>query len=343
MENVGGGNRDELATVTAMLDSLFSGNDIDAALESALALAGEATGLDALTVYELVPDPEQRSSRARLRVEWTAVGTPLPPPPPLFTEGLERWLDRLHAGHEIGGALGELEASERRLLELRGFRWLLGIPLRVDGGLWGVALFGDRRRERPVDPTRLPFLHSLAATLAVGIRLDRTSEQRDNAEQILRVLLDLIPAGVFWKDARGTIRGCNEAFARLAGLEDSATVVSRTAAQLEFPDDPLLVGFRDDDAPPFGASVQTSRLELRNDRGAISGVLGCCAELSPRRDIEVQLRQALKLEALGQLTGEIVHDFNNVLTSITGHACLAMGAVGASSPAREPLEAIQKS
>ncbi len=56
-----------------------------------------------------------------------------------------------------------------------------------------------------------------------------------------------------------------------------------------------------------------------------------------------QIQETQKLESLGVLAGGVAHDFNNVLTSILGHASLASETIAPGTQAAESLEAIEKS
>ena len=58
---------------------------------------------------------------------------------------------------------------------------------------------------------------------------------------------------------------------------------------------------------------------------------------------EQQLRQAQKIEAVGRLAAGVAHDFNNILTAVTGHSELLLRLLSADDPRRKHAEQIEKS
>ncbi len=70
-------------------------------------------------------------------------------------------------------------------------------------------------------------------------------------------------------------------------------------------------------------------------------VIGAWIDVTERKQLETQLRQAQKMEAIGQLAGGVAHDFNNVLTAIAGNAELLQEGIPAGDPKRENIEEIR--
>jgi two-component system cell cycle sensor histidine kinase/response regulator CckA len=67
---------------------------------------------------------------------------------------------------------------------------------------------------------------------------------------------------------------------------------------------------------------------------------GLIADITPVKTLENQLRQAQKMEAVGQLAGGVAHDFNNILTAIIGYAHLLLMKIHENDPLRAFLDPI---
>jgi PAS domain S-box-containing protein len=79
-----------------------------------------------------------------------------------------------------------------------------------------------------------------------------------------------------------------------------------------------------------------------NQAGQVIRLDGVVSDITERKQLEEQLRQAQKMEAIGTLAGGIAHDFNNMLTAILGYAGLTLNMLPEDSPLRRDLEGIER-
>jgi PAS domain S-box-containing protein len=88
-------------------------------------------------------------------------------------------------------------------------------------------------------------------------------------------------------------------------------------------------------------TVRLSGRAVRDATGAPEDLEWIVENVTARRQLEEQLTQAQKMEAIGRLTGGVAHDFNNLLNVMIGYGDLLLDQLGATDPRRQYVEEIR--
>lgn len=172
--------------------------------------------------------------------------------------------------------------------------------------------------------------------------------------------LDIAGAIIYASDKDGRFTMLNEAGCRLFECEET-DVIGHKAIDLLVPEDKRANAYDQHarwvagESPPksFINRMQTftgrlvyvrwQLVAMRDENGVFSGILGSGQDITQQRVVEEQLRQAQKMQAVGQLTSGIAHDFNNILMVIMGNLELGLDKLASQSDPMEYLRAALES
>jgi two-component system cell cycle sensor histidine kinase/response regulator CckA len=176
-----------------------------------------------------------------------------------------------------------------------------------------------------------------------------------------RTLLDAVPLGVIAYAPDGTVALWNRAAESMFGWSASEVMgkpspvrmveESAEPLKLEHGNCPAGYGQLAARATKEGRTVDISMvlIPVEEPHGRAHGHLAIICDLTEakrRKDeqvnLEAQLRQAQKMEAIARLAGGVAHDFNNALTVITGHSEQLAMRIGPDDPGRKSVDAIAR-
>jgi len=182
-----------------------------------------------------------------------------------------------------------------------------GLPQEVqqttpDGKIWRIRGYPERDENGHI-------VGGIEVTLDITDR-KRTEKALQQSEQMLQLVMDNIPQFIFWKDINCVYLGCNQNFARVAGLGNPEDIVGKTDFDLPWRGEEAEL-FRkcdrqvmDTNTPEFHiiesqlqadgkqAWVDTNKIPLRDAEGNVVGILGAYEDITDRKQAEEALRES---------------------------------------------------
>jgi PAS domain S-box-containing protein len=181
----------------------------------------------------------------------------------------------------------------------------------------------------------------LIAGIAVFVsgagRLEHAHRELLAQSSLLKATLESLRDPIFVIDTEGSVVAWNEPFAQLAGW-NAIGGGSLTRRQLLSGDLPamrtLLRPLKlDSEVPDRSLTARVSyegrEYEVSRDEMSGGGAVVRCVDITQKLRDEAALRQGQKMEATGQLTGGMAHDFNNILQVVRANLDLLKDDVGA--------------
>jgi len=281
----------------------------------------------------------------------------LAPAPRPLRRGLTEYVLRtgeplLATGERLNelAAAGEVERSGSPADD-----WL-GVPLKSGDKTFGVLAvqhYASRTRFGARERNVLTFVSQQVAN---AIQRKRSEEAILRSESRYRSLVQSAVVGIFRATRDWRFLEVNPALASMLGYASAADFLDRRRDDLFV--DPnakseVQINFlrrgRFESVETLwhrkDGSVITVRLSGRGVRDEREGteVFEVIAEdVTERKALEDQLRQAQKMEAVGKLAGGVAHDFNNLLTVITGYSQILMDQHAENAQASNSIEQIFK-
>ena len=194
----------------------------------------------------------------------------------------------------------------------------------------------------------------LLETIRRAVEKREAAEALRESEQRYRMIFDCSPLGIVHFDQEGVIIECNEKYAEIIGAPKDVLIgynlpelMRDEAARLAI-EDTLKKGtgyFEGD----YVSEISNKRMTIKarhnritSEDGESLGAIGIFEDITEKKQIEIQLQQAQKMEAIGTLAGGIAHDFNNLLMGIQGNVFLMLTQIDSTHPFYERLKSIEK-
>jgi PAS domain S-box-containing protein len=281
-----------------------------------------------------------------------------PPAPKRLGRGLTEYV--LRTGEPLlatPNVFEELVArGEVELIGAPSLDWM-GVPLRAGGQTFGVLVVQSYREDVRFGERDKEVLTFVSQQLASAIDHKRHEEALRQSEARYRSLVQSAVYGIYRSSNDGRFLDVNPALIHMLGYDSADEVVTLDPQRQVFVEpaeqERLLQEFQRTGCLDSAevrwkrkdGSVITVRLSGRaaTDLDESDQALEIIAEdITERRALEDQFRQAQKMEAVGRLAGGVAHDFNNLLMVVSGYTEVLMEELDQNDRLLPKVQAIQQ-
>ncbi len=225
----------------------------------------------------------------------------------------------------------------------------------VDSAVTALEKGAFHYLQKPVRPIELiSLLDRIFETLQIREDKRIAEEKLKESEKRFRTIFESAQDAIFLKDADLKYILVNPAMERLyktksdafRGRTDEELFSGPNAPKSKVMEKRVLQGeIIEEELKIHGKSTQifhTIKVPLTGGSGKVSGICGFARDITSTKQLEAQLLQAQKMEAIGTLAGGISHDFNNLLQAILGYSQMLLMDEKKNSPDYPKLKEIEQ-
>jgi len=246
--------------------------------------------------------------------------------------------------NEIADIKNKLSEKSVRFMSELKVKAFICVPIIYEGRSEGILAVDGTKAKAPFTQSDLSLLMGIAPQIGICLNNAVAHKRLKESEERFRNLSNNSPDIIYQLDQKGKLKYVNPAWEVFGHKRDEllgknmthfirdddhvnfARILQKIIINKSTVRDENFIILNNKELPRYVTFTGAPDLDAE---GKLIGIVGTLKDITKLHNMEVQLLQASKMEAVGTLTGGIAHDFNNIIQAIMGYNQLMIsGRIG---------------